>query len=47
MRFNVRVECGEVQAPIVIGRHHLDAGSVASPLATSSLKRTPSRFRSP
>ncbi|HEY6928815.1 MAG TPA: urocanate hydratase [Thermoanaerobaculia bacterium] len=29
--FNDMVRSGEVQAPIVIGRDHLDAGSVASP----------------
>jgi urocanate hydratase len=31
MRFNDLVARGEVQAPIVIGRDHLDCGSVASP----------------
>ncbi len=31
LRFNEMVAHGEVQAPIVIGRDHLDAGSVASP----------------
>jgi urocanate hydratase len=31
LRFNELVESGEVSAPIVIGRDHLDAGSVASP----------------
>jgi urocanate hydratase len=31
LRFNEMVARGEVQAPIVIGRDHLDAGSVASP----------------
>src|SRR6202046_2391193 len=31
MRFNELVERGDVQAPIVIGRDHLDCGSVASP----------------
>ena len=31
LRFNELVASGEVQAPIVIGRDHLDAGSVASP----------------
>ena len=31
LRFNEMVKAGEVQAPIVIGRDHLDAGSVASP----------------
>jgi urocanate hydratase len=30
-RFNELVGSGEVQAPIVIGRDHLDCGSVASP----------------
>jgi len=31
LRFNELVAKGEVKAPIVIGRDHLDAGSVASP----------------
>jgi urocanate hydratase len=31
LRFNEMVAAGEVSAPIVIGRDHLDAGSVASP----------------
>jgi urocanate hydratase len=31
LRFNEMVAAGEVAAPIVIGRDHLDAGSVASP----------------
>ena len=31
LRFNEMVAAGEVNAPIVIGRDHLDAGSVASP----------------
>ena len=31
LRFNEMVALGEVSAPIVIGRDHLDAGSVASP----------------
>jgi urocanate hydratase len=31
LAFNQLVAAGEVQAPIVIGRDHLDAGSVASP----------------
>jgi urocanate hydratase len=31
LRFNRLVERGEVSAPIVIGRDHLDGGSVASP----------------
>ncbi|MFD2415105.1 urocanate hydratase [Amycolatopsis pigmentata] len=30
-RFNEMVSSGELQAPVVIGRDHLDAGSVASP----------------
>ncbi|MCS6975664.1 MAG: urocanate hydratase, partial [Gemmatales bacterium] len=31
LRFNEMVRTGKLQAPIVIGRDHLDAGSVASP----------------
>jgi urocanate hydratase len=31
LRFNELVAAGEVSAPIVIGRDHLDSGSVASP----------------
>jgi urocanate hydratase len=31
LRFNEMVRAGELRAPIVIGRDHLDAGSVASP----------------
>jgi urocanate hydratase len=31
LRFNAMVRRGEVSAPIVIGRDHLDSGSVASP----------------
>ncbi|HET7465849.1 MAG TPA: urocanate hydratase [Candidatus Dormibacteraeota bacterium] len=31
LRFNELVRTGEVKAPIVIGRDHLDSGSVASP----------------
>jgi urocanate hydratase len=31
LRFNDMVRRGEIKAPIVIGRDHLDAGSVASP----------------
>ncbi len=31
LRFNEMVKRGELKAPIVIGRDHLDAGSVASP----------------
>ncbi|HZD16717.1 MAG TPA: urocanate hydratase [Actinomycetota bacterium] len=39
LRFNEMVASGELQAPIVIGRDHLDAGSVASPYReTESMK---------
>ncbi|HUF38738.1 MAG TPA: urocanate hydratase [Anaerolineales bacterium] len=39
LRFNEMVRDGEVSAPIVIGRDHLDAGSVASPnRETESMK---------
>jgi urocanate hydratase len=31
LRFNELVAAGEISAPIVIGRDHLDSGSVASP----------------
>src|SRR5207302_5670776 len=31
LRFNEMVRSGELKGPIVIGRDHLDAGSVASP----------------
>jgi urocanate hydratase len=31
LRFNAMVRAGELKGPIVIGRDHLDAGSVASP----------------
>jgi urocanate hydratase len=31
LRFNAMVAAGEISAPIVIGRDHLDSGSVASP----------------
>src|SRR5262249_27895370 len=31
LRFNAMVRTGELTGPIVIGRDHLDAGSVASP----------------
>ena len=31
LAFNAMVKSGELKAPIVIGRDHLDAGSVASP----------------
>jgi urocanate hydratase len=39
LRFNAMVRGGELKAPIVIGRDHLDAGSVASPnRETESMK---------
>jgi urocanate hydratase len=39
LRFNEMVASGELSAPIVIGRDHLDSGSVASPLReTESMK---------
>jgi urocanate hydratase len=39
LRFNELVRSGELQAPIVIGRDHLDTGSVASPYReTESMK---------
>ncbi|MGX6447861.1 urocanate hydratase [Patulibacter sp. S7RM1-6] len=39
LRFNELVASGEVSAPIVIGRDHLDSGSVASPYReTESMK---------
>lgn len=31
LAFNEMVRCGELSAPVVIGRDHLDSGSVASP----------------
>lgn len=46
LRFNEMVASGEVSAPIVIGRDHLDSGSVASP--TGRPRRWPTaRTRSP
>ena len=39
MRFNDLVASGEVSAPIVIGRDHLDSGSVASPLRETESMR--------
>ncbi|GAC1480329.1 MAG: urocanate hydratase [Candidatus Dormibacteria bacterium] len=39
LRFNEMVSAGEVQAPIVIGRDHLDAGSVASPYRETEAMR--------
>ena len=38
-RFNQMVRDGEVSAPIVIGRDHLDAGSVASPYRETEAMR--------
>ena len=38
-RFNELVRSGEVKAPIVIGRDHLDAGSVASPYRETEAMR--------
>ena len=38
-RFNELVRTGEVKAPIVIGRDHLDAGSVASPYRETEAMR--------
>ena len=41
LRMNDLVACGKVRAPIVIGRDHLDCGSVASPYReTESMKDT-------
>jgi urocanate hydratase len=39
LRFNELVASGEVSAPIVIGRDHLDAGSVASPYRETEAMR--------
>jgi len=39
LRFNELVASGEVRAPIVIGRDHLDAGSVASPYRETEAMR--------
>lgn len=39
LRFNEMVASGELSAPVVIGRDHLDSGSVASPYReTESMK---------
>jgi urocanate hydratase len=38
-RFNQLVASGDVQAPIVIGRDHLDSGSVASPFRETEAMR--------
>ena len=39
MRFNDMVRKGELSAPIVIGRDHLDSGSVASPMRETEAMR--------
>ena len=39
LRFNELVRMGELRAPIVIGRDHLDAGSVASPYRETEAMR--------
>jgi urocanate hydratase len=39
LRFNEMVRTGEVSAPIVIGRDHLDSGSVASPYRETEAMR--------
>ena len=39
LRFNEMVQSGELGAPIVIGRDHLDAGSVASPYRETEAMR--------
>ena len=39
LRFNEMVASGDLQAPIVIGRDHLDAGSVASPYRETEAMR--------
>jgi urocanate hydratase len=39
LRFNEMVRAGELSGPIVIGRDHLDAGSVASPYRETEAMR--------
>jgi urocanate hydratase len=39
LRFNELVRSGEISAPIVIGRDHLDSGSVASPYRETEAMR--------
>jgi urocanate hydratase len=39
LKFNAMVASGELSAPIVIGRDHLDAGSVASPYRETEAMR--------
>ena len=46
LAFNEMVARGELEAPIVIGRDHLDSGSVASPNRETEAMRT-ARTRSP
>jgi urocanate hydratase len=41
------VRSGELKAPIVIGRDHLDSGSVASPNRETESMRDGSRTRCP
>lgn len=40
-RLNELVRSGEISAPIVIGREHLDTGSIAESSTLFSLKRNP------
>ena len=47
LRFNEMVRCGELRAPIVIGRDHLDSGSVASPYRETEVDARTGRTRSP
>ena len=39
LRFNDMVRSGELSAPVVIGRDHLDSGSVASPMRETESMR--------
>src|SRR3569832_1577250 len=39
LAFNEMVKSGELKAPIVIGRDHLDSGSVASPNRETEAKK--------
>jgi urocanate hydratase len=46
LAFNEMVRKGELKAPIVIGRDHLDSGSVASPnRETEAMRTAPTRVR--
>jgi urocanate hydratase len=47
LAFNAMVRSGELKAPIVIGRDHLDSGSVASPNRETESMRDGSRTRCP